>query len=481
MAFNVELYTFSKKENSTLRPSSSPVTLACIIKRGSGLISPKIELDLGLNTAPTWNYCYIPNFDRYYFISEWYNDKALWIANLTIDVLATYRTEIGSANLYALRSSASYDGRIPDIFYPTKVNSTFDTNTVGNPWQTPNNGCFVIGVVSKTPNYGSINYYVLTRQAMQDLIQGLLDNTITNSGGQPINNFNLEDASVGLQLALVDPLQYIKSAIFIPLSYNDVPKIPAPINVITVFNYPITVSSQHGIILDTPEAIISKTFTITKHPQTASRGNFVNTSPYTNISLIVPPFGTIELDTTVLCDLNSFDVEIRIDTTSGLGILEVKAHGIVLNKLEAQIGVPIQLSQVTRDYLGSFNNIMSAGSSIASAIGSGIGGNIAGAISSGFGALSGIGNAIASLVPRSHSIGSGGNYAQLYETPRVDFQFFELVDDDIAHNGRPLCQMVNCSSNTGYYLIQDGDVAISGTREEAQQIKNYLESGFYWE
>ena len=495
MAFTVYFYEFNKKENSTLQPNVAPSSYNCIIKRGSGLINPKLELDIGLSTAPSWNYCYIPNFGRYYFVTEWYNDKALWIAELSIDVLATYRTEIGSANLYALRSSASYDGRIIDTFYPTKVNSVFRKSLVVNPWDYPSDGCFIIGVVSKKPNYGSLEYFVVSNSAMRKIVEELLDNTITEGNGFLFDG----EATQPLQLALLDPLQYIKSAMFFPISAGDIPGIGIPTPTIKIFNYDVNVGSGligavkilEGVTTSyVPEVVITENFTIPKHPQQASRGNFVNTAPFTNLTLLFPPFGIIDIDTSVTCDSTTLIVEIRVDCITGAAILETKVDkgtegGVqVLNRLSAQVGVPIQLSQVNRDYLGAFNNIMSAGSSIANAVGSGMStapSGKAGAVAGGFQAAGAIGNAIGSLMPRSQSVGSSGGYSQLYETPYLMGQFFELVDDDIVHNGRPLCQLVTCSSNTGYYLIQDGDVAISGTREEAQQIKNYLESGFYWE
>lgn len=481
MAFTVNFYQFNKEDNSTARPSRSPESFQCTIKHGSGLISPTIELDIGLTTAPIWNYCYIPNFNRFYYVSEWYFDKAIWTATLTCDVLATYRTEIGNAHLYALRTSVPslYDGRIPDTLYPTKVNSTFNSNTISNPWSSPLDGCFVIGVNVKKPIYGSLSYFVVDRDAMQSLVEGLIDDTI-----KPENGFNLTDASEGLQLALVDPLQYIKSAIFIPIPFEDIPAIAVPLDVIPVFNYPVLTDGEVAMIVDDTYITITKTIPISKHPQTSSRGNWVNTSPYTTATLIFPPFGTIELDTTVLCDVSSIDVEIRLDVINGLGIMEVKAHGIVLNRLESQIGVPMQLSQVTRDYMGAMNNVVSSASSIASGIGNIASGSVSG-IASGIGNLisgaGAIGNAMASLVPRSQSIGSGGNFAQLYESPRVDMQFFEVVDDDIAKNGRPCCKVVQCGNASGYYLIQDGDVLIHGTKEEAKEIRSYLETGFFWE
>ena len=478
MAFNVNFYNLTKQENSTLRPTGTPETFQCVIKHGSGLINPTLELDIGLTEAPAWNYCYIPAWRRWYYIREWHFDKAIWTASLKVDVLATYRAEIGNADLYALRTSVSslYDGRIVDQLYPAKVNCSYDSTTMNTVWKTPANGCFVIGVVAKTPIYGSVNYYCVDRSAMQSIIQGLLDNTITEENG-----FNLSDAGAGLQLALVDPLQYIKSAVFLPVSYSDVSGVPVPLNQMVIFNYPVTISGNDKIIVNEPYFTISRTFNTIKHPQTASRGQFVNTSPYTLATLSFPPFGTIELDTTVICNVDSITVDVRIDTLNGRGIMEVWANGVLLNKLESQIGVPVQLSQVTRDYMGAFNNTVSAASSIAGGIGSILTGNIAGGVGSIIGGAGAIGNAGASLVPRSQSIGSGGSYAQLYENPRLDFQFFECVDDDIEKNGRPCCKVVKPGQNSGYYLIQDGDVPINGTNDEAKEIKSYLESGFYWE
>ena len=100
MGFTVNLYTLSKRDNSTKRPTGNGTQFSCIIKSGSGILHPTISLDLGKTNDPSqYNYAYIPDFDRYYFIEEWYFDRALWTASLKVDVLATYKTEIGNSNL----------------------------------------------------------------------------------------------------------------------------------------------------------------------------------------------------------------------------------------------------------------------------------------------------------------------------------------------------------------------------------------------
>ena len=135
----------------------------------------------------------------------------------------------------------------------------------------------------------------------------------------------------------------------------------------------------------------------------------------------------------------------------------------------------MQLSQVSRDYLGAATGLISG---ISNSIGAYMTGNITGGISATAGA---IGNGINALIPRSQTIGAGGSYAQLFQDCKLDYQFFIPVDDDNSHNGRPLCAIRKPSALGGYMMIQDGDVAIAGTGTEAGDVRRYLESGFYFE
>ena len=75
MSYSVDFYTLTKKSNSTLYPSSGATSYNCNIKNGSGILTPKVELNLGLTTDPSgFNYCHITNFDRWYYVTEWYFD-----------------------------------------------------------------------------------------------------------------------------------------------------------------------------------------------------------------------------------------------------------------------------------------------------------------------------------------------------------------------------------------------------------------------
>ncbi len=496
MSFKVNLYSISKRDNSTKRPSSSPAEYDCILKDGCSILTPTIKLDIGLFSDPSqYNYAYIPAFGRYYYIEDWYFSDRLWIASMRVDVLATYKTQIGNSNLYVLRAAAAHDGNIIDTLYPAKTGCSYSSDTKANPWQA---SCFVIGVVSADASFGSLEYFAMTSGELRSLCLALTDphEIITED-----NDFDLTELSVGLQLSLVDPIQYIKSCIMLPVAKEEITNRDVTQTIVT---YRFSGGTGDRI---RPVSRIYKnySFNIAKHPDTAVRGNYVNSAPFTSITLTIPPWGCIGIDTSVTANADTLDIDVEIDPITGKGVLVTKANGIILNRIESQVGVPISLSSVTRDYIGAASAATSAASSTFSGIASGastgatMGGAIGaagGPIGAGAGLVIGgigggligaasaapqIGNAAAALMPRSQTIGTTGSFVANHGEFRLDHQFFRPVTDDPVHNGRPLCQMRQLNTLSGYMLIQDGDVSIAGTSSEDGLIKAYLQSGFYYE
>ena len=465
MGFTVRLFTLSKRDNSTKRPTGNGTEFSCILKSGSGIMHPTISLDLGKTSDPSqYNYAYIPSFDRYYFIEEWYFDKALWTASMKVDVLATYKTEIGGSNLYVMRCASEHNGDIIDTLYPAKSGCSFASDTKTNPWW--DNISYVVGVVSRAGNMGSLAYYGMSGTAINTMCENLLDDCVTETNG-----FSWDDCSQALQLSLVDPMQYVKSCMALPVALSDIANIGSASSVYA-FNWN-TGATGYKIAL-APYINKSYSFSIQKHPDTSSRGNYVNSDPFTKITLTLPPFGTIDIDTSVTCNASTLTADIRIDPITGKAILTISCNGIVLNRVESQLGVPISLSSVTRDYVGVASSALGTLSGV---VGGALSGDVAGAI----GSLSGIGNAVKSAMPRASTIGTTGGFASAMGAFRLDHQFFRPVADDNTHNGRPLCAMKTLNTLSGYMIIQDGDVAINGTSSEDAQVRQYLESGFYYE
>lgn len=467
MSFKVNLYTLAKRDNSTKQPTGTGTEFNCVMKAGSGIMHPVLSFDLGLTSDPSqYNYAYIPAFERYYFIEEWYFNQALWTATLKVDVLATYKTAIGGSSLYVLRAAGANDGNIIDTLYPAKTGCSYSSDTKTNPWQSAH--CFVVGCVSESATMGSLKYYVLGSGQLTVMCQSLMDkdSIITEANG-----FIPTELGMGLQLSLVDPIQYVKTCIMLPVAYTEMSNYGTAEQV-KVFNF--EPGLIQGVVIQ-PNTRVSKSysFSIPKHPDTNSRGNYVNSSPFTSLTLTIPPWGTIDIDTSVTANASTLSVDVDLDPVTGKGILVVKANNIVLNRLEAQVGVPISLSSVTRDYIGAATSALGAAGGMIS----GFMGNIGGFI----GAASGVGNAVESLMPRAQTIGTTGSFVSNRGDFRLDAQFFRPVSDDNTHNGRPLCQVRQINNLSGYMLIQDGDVTINGTSAEDSMIRNYLESGFYYE
>lgn len=467
MSFEVTLFTLSKRDNSTKRPAAgSGHTFNCVLKSGSGIMHPTLSFDIGVTSDPSqYNYAYIPAFSRYYFIEEWYYEDALWTATLKIDVLATYKTEIGNSSLYIMRAAGAHDGSIIDTLYPAKTGCSYASDTIANPWDA--SMCFVIGCVSKNANFGSLAYYAVTVAGLSTICTNLLDPTtgaVTRDNG-----FNWDDCSQALQLALVDPLQYIKSCVALPVSIDDVTGSEAGV---TVYNWSTLVGGKRLYL--NPYITKTYTFNISKHPDTTARGNYVNSAPYTNITLTMPPFGTFDIDTSVTCTASTLTATVKLDPITGQASLTITCNGIVLNRIVSQLGVPISLSSVTRDYVG-------AASGLGGALTGALAGAAAGPLGIAIGAASGVGNAVNSLKARASTIGNTGSFATNQGNFRLDHQFFRPVADDNTHNGRPLCAVRQINSLSGYMIIQDGDVAINGTSAEDQAVRTYLESGFYYE
>ena len=68
----VNLYTFSKRENSTKQPTASTATaFTCVLKDASGVLAPTIKLDPTIGNPRSYNYAYIADFGRYYYVRDW--------------------------------------------------------------------------------------------------------------------------------------------------------------------------------------------------------------------------------------------------------------------------------------------------------------------------------------------------------------------------------------------------------------------------
>lgn len=481
----IRLFNLSKRENSTLRPSGNGTEFNCVLKSDTSIISPVILIDFADQSNPQmhrFNYAYIPDFARYYFISDIQSARGMiWEYTLTCDILATYRDQISGTNLYLTRCSSQYDGAIMDNYYPVKVSHSTSIITGSSPWisGTPwdqikiSDGCYILGIVSNIPSVGAIQYVVLDQTNMDTLIGYLLD-------ANNIGNLDIDGMSDEAIKSVIDPLQFIKSCIWIPKPYYDFTMQER--TGLRVWTWYASSVKFKLVYLIPPYHTTTVTFAnIPAHPQASSRGSYLNAAPFSKYFMNVPPFGVIELDSSLTATVGSIYARVLLDLITGTGVIDVfygsMTEGPGPIHLTSQIGVPIQLTQVYNDYISAAGGVLGG---LAGGVASALTGNIAGAITGGVAA---IGSAIDAMRPVVSSIGSNGGFAELTGQPKFYAVFYDVPEEDRAHVGRPLCQnvyMANLATGS-YCLAMDGDIPIVGTNTEQQRLKEYLEGGFYYE
>ena len=490
---NITFYSINKKQNSTKRPADSGVTYDCKLKEEYSILTPNIKLDLGLSTAPSFNYAYISDWGRYYFVKNWTFYNRLWEADLEVDVLGTYKTEIGNSNLYVLRSASSFDGKIIDTAYPLIYSHTSQTNLcddnitlvgtgVGSSSTTADvlwgnkgyeYGYVIVGTYGGV-NDESISYYYMNTSSFGNMANALF-NTIPNDFG---------DIADGIAKAIYNPIQYIVSCKWIPniipgvlpTSRSTVPCGYVNIEVGTCSNALNMIQNNliYGIFIDIPE-----------HPDTATKGLYMNASPYTELILSFPPFCVTSLDVNKLSGFTSILCKVVLDIRTGEADLFVQPYNKSTNTSGAIIFhatslwlVDLPITQTTVDYISAMTQAITP---ISHALGEGVKqGSLTSGVSAVPSSISGINNSLSPVPTTQGSMGASINFTS-NARPRLNAIFYKTTDEDNDHYGKPLCKDVKISTLSGYVQCRDGDISLNATQEEREIVSDYLVGGFFYE
>lgn len=482
----VTFYSFAKRENGTKRPDAGSGTTNSnvMLKQPTSIMEPVIRVKMYPGADPVgFNYCYIPDFERYYWVADWVSEPGyIWVAQLVEDVLATWKPAIGSSTQYILRSSHSSDGYIVDMMYPTFASRTLSVHRgtrlpYDNLGPQPNTYCYVVGIVNDDNAYtpariGAVTYYAFTPEGMTALMQALMDpGTLTGF------NAATDNISDPVFKSLYDPIQYIVSCMFCPITPLTRGTPPSTLKV-GLWNVTLSSGVDYVNLNGIPANTLS--VTIPKHPQAATRGAYLNQAPFSQYALDFRPFGYIPIPAEKLANYSTLYLWVQFDPVAGIGRLKVcvdNQYSDVIYTQTAMIGVPIQLAQMSRDYIGAASNLIGGIGGVAAGLGMG---NVPGAIMSG---VSAIGNAALGMVPETHTQGANGSFAEIQDS-RVSLYvwFTPIVDEDNEDRGRPLCKKGVISSYPGFLMIAEPDIAINeATADEMARIKSYMTNGFFYD
>lgn len=480
---NAVFYQTTKRHNSTYRPvdSDTHITSEVVLKEATSVLYPTLSV---ISNLTSYNYVYLQEFSRYYFINDWTWANGLWWASCDVDVLASYRTAVYTYAGYCLRSYSDASGLIPDELAPKYQDVDINITAITSPWiANLNAGVFVVGIINNDVDaFGACSYYVLTAPQLQALKNQMMETSYI----EPDSTFeSVVGVSQQLFKALWNPIKYITSCMFFPIAGfgggTEKPYLPMG----------WWQSSVTGTqILPTPYGSKLENIVIPKHPQYTANINYayLKGSAYSRYILHFPPFQDIVLDSDLLIDENYIDIQLLIDPATGQGSLKVTPHdsNTVLAYTEAQIGVPMALAEISTDFTdiktGAAGALLSQGANmLAKSSALSFLGNLK---DTGESIISGIGEIATAGTTKLLSSGSNGSLAAYFNcAPQLQGIFTHVLPIHPSSMGYPCGAVKTLSTLTGFAMFYHPSVSLPapGTASEADAINEILQTGVYCE
>ena len=451
----ITAYNFAKEPNSTKQPIGGR-NITCTLKDDCSIMHPVFLL-----TGWQMSDNYIKWGSRYYWIEDIVvktKDHAEY--HCREDVLASFKSAIGTSSQYILRSSHAYTGNLIDAKYPaltgvTKVET--ELNTLHS--AVVSDGFYVVGIQNgETAGTRGITYYALGPTQFANLVSFMfggtwLDTTETN-------------VTLALQKELINPMQYISSIIWYPFStdiYGSFPMESIKFGWWSGSGVAGSVIPQGSLV-----QIFSEQVNLPRHPNAASRGSYLNGLPFTRHTLFCYNFGQIPIDANLFSESSTCIILLTVDLGTGdakLAINDGSAHVNMI--MPGKMGQQIQISQLSQSLIAPLMNVISGSVGIAY-------GNVVGY---GQGIISGI----ESMMPQATVKGGSDSRLWYYKKPTILTEHKSIASEDNAHLGRPLCVRGTVSSYPGYMEVENADIDFACNYSELTEIKSFMEGGFYYE
>lgn len=445
----IVLYHFSKRKNSTKRPTGQGTEVPCLLKSATTFQNPTFILQKPMNYMLQFNYAKWA--DHYYFIDSTTSINAGQTEiSCTEDVLATYKNEISNYTCFIERSSNQTTLANDTMYIPTNdwVLSTRNVRHKEKIMTSTYSQQYIIRVVSRT---GVASYYI-----NGDQLNNLLDYMYTESNFTDV----ITDAITKL---MFDPFKYIVDLKWIPfvesafknnnneaiqLGFWDSGVIAKRIDEDTVVNF------SYSFAFDNPLYAIT---------------DFRYYSPsFSNYFIKLPFIGVVALNPYKIDE--SVNALYQFDATSGLCNVFLQSKKVVFASYQFQLSVPVQIGYAT-------TNIAQLTTSAVSLVSAGLQGNIAQGISSGIEA----GRSI--TAPEVSMLGTIGNISNILNNQILEFNSYACtsMDPDGASEGYADGTVRSISGLSGYIKCRNASIEISGFTGDQEAVNNYLNSGFYYE
>ena len=465
---NVQFYIHNKRSNSLKLPTDG-VTISCVLKDNCSVTSPVLELKTVV--YPAYNYAYIADFNRYYYVNDWTYYKGIWSCNLSVDVLTSWRSNILGTTAFVEYSTSNYSIDYTDNRIMSTQEKEITVSEIPSDLTIFNStGCYILSVISTDANgyNGACAVYAMTQSQLAEFSATITaDSFLDGIWANIKNSFN-------------NPFEAIVSCRWIPFSVDALSG--------TNKNILITYadSGVQGKLLTSNFKEQSFTMNLPRLETTAS---FLDTSPFVSATLYLPFVGTVELDIDAYYKSNTFAVDMKCDVVTGDIIYTVgSSFHAFTSTYSGNCSTQIPLSNNFVDSLGMVTGTSGVIGGIVSAV-VGIATKNPKLIATGVGAA-GMGTigSIKSAEVHTQTNGALSSRigAKIPLTIRVVTMRSKVLEavkgaNRISAIGLPCYKTLKLSTLSGYCQCSGASVSATATDTELETINDFLNSGIYIE
>ena len=464
---DVKFYNHNKRNNSLKLPTGGS-TIACVLKDDCSITSPVLELKTA--ERPTYNYAYIADFGRYYYVSDWNYYRGTWSCSLSVDVLTSWRSNILETTAYVEYSSSSYSKNIADpriMASEEKMYANWQEETSSAFFTV--NGCYILSVISTDANgyNGACAVYALTREQLTQFSA-----TIT------AQDF-LDGVWEGIKNAFLNPFEAIVSCRWIPFSYDNLRGTEKEIIVVyagigvngKLLNSNI-IQAYYGMAIPTRTATI----------------DYKDAPPFTTGVLYLPFVGTVPVDLSAFFPNYYMHISISCDVVTGDIVYTLGSDAsFFLSTYSGNCATQIPLSNNMVDSLG----MVASSSGIIGGIVTTVAGIVKKdqkLIKNGLGAV-GLGSAgeVRSAEVHTQTNGAISSRIGAYVQTAIELTIIRNIIPDAYGTerqsiiGYPCFRTELLSTLSGYCQCSGASVKAPATDGELTDINAFLDSGVYIE
>lgn len=462
----ITVYTdFSKRKNSTLQPGGG-IQIDVKLKNDTSIERPSFIISGGMS-----NITYVQAFGHFYFV-----DDCISLANglcelqCSMDVLATYKGEIGNTNAFIMYDESSNPG-IVDARISIKQ----------RPVVSAYHGDFHTGItyagmfVATITGTDGTRAFKIPASQIYKLIPDL-EAEIKSIFAQDHTPTGLIDTD--FVPTIISAVRQIIGSGTLAENIRDVRFIP----------FQIANANSHRVIIGIYDAGYDaytipldgyarfdksvKSINIPWHYSDWRRAN-------TEIYLRIPFVGLVSFSASVLSPYSSISIESSLDCLTGDMAIEVwtSDHKILLGAYGANTGMELPIG-TTSFHVGTIFTALTNTASVTA-------GGIPGQANYVLNALK------AFCTPLSQSVGGIGTCAELgmlNNSGNLDIYIATVtyetnIDPSSVASvmGTPTFAVKNIGSLSGFIQCQNASVAVNAHANEREEINSYLNSGFYYE